>query len=381
VHTADDDSVPVPHDAFRLPRAVLNWKTPTMGGVAARNQRAAHDAKSGPAARRDAFDEMGELDELEDEPTRMVQVYVPRTPERALAQTPERPDPVKLALAAGQAALARGAELWREGPLRTAAMLAGIALITYVAVAGLHQGTGLRQGNSGSSQTMLAPAAALPTAAPIVVEQLNGVQRPTEMAAAPATPPAEPSDRARTHSSGSRARETSFSAAPVSRSSSYQSVAPTPSRSKSRRAERSGTSASSGSSGLPAWGAEAVREFSGASTSKSTPVSARSSQALTAKPFASSATAPASVAGTRPTATVPVREPAKPVPVAAVKPVAPPKPAAPPPPSKPLTMDQVLNRVEDAAKEQRKKAGLHAPKTSKRDAELDELISGSMKKK
>jgi len=30
VHAADDDSVPVPHDAFRVPRGVLKWKTPYL---------------------------------------------------------------------------------------------------------------------------------------------------------------------------------------------------------------------------------------------------------------------------------------------------------------------------------------------------------------
>jgi hypothetical protein len=81
------------------------------------------------------------------------------------------------------------------------------------------------------------------------------------------------------------------------------------------------------------------------------------------------------------TASVPVREAAKPAPVVAAKPAEPPKPVAPPRPSKPLTMDQVLNQVEEAAQAERKEKGLKAPKTSKRDAELDQLISGSMKSK
>jgi hypothetical protein len=41
----------------------------------------------------------------------------------------------------------------------------------------------------------------------------------------------------------------------------------------------------------------------------------------------------------------------------------------------------VLNQVEAAAQAQRKQAGLKAPKTSKRDAELDALISGATKSK
>jgi hypothetical protein len=44
-------------------------------------------------------------------------------------------------------------------------------------------------------------------------------------------------------------------------------------------------------------------------------------------------------------------------------------------------MDEVLNQVEEAAQAQRKQAGLKAPKASKRDAELDDLINGAMKPK
>lgn len=65
----------------------------------------------------------------------------------------------------------------------------------------------------------------------------------------------------------------------------------------------------------------------------------------------------------------------------AAKPAEPAKPVAPPRPSKPLTMDEVLNQVEEAAQAQRKRAGLEAPKASKRDAELDDLINGAMKSK
>jgi hypothetical protein len=44
-------------------------------------------------------------------------------------------------------------------------------------------------------------------------------------------------------------------------------------------------------------------------------------------------------------------------------------------------MDQLLNRVEEVAREQHKEAGHKAPKTSKRDAELDELITGAIQSK
>jgi hypothetical protein len=81
------------------------------------------------------------------------------------------------------------------------------------------------------------------------------------------------------------------------------------------------------------------------------------------------------------TATVSAPQPTQPAPAVAAKPAEPPKPVAPPRPSKPLTMDQVLNQVEEAAQAQRKEKGLKAPKTSKRDAELDELITGTMKSK
>lgn len=63
------------------------------------------------------------------------------------------------------------------------------------------------------------------------------------------------------------------------------------------------------------------------------------------------------------------------------KPAEPAKPAAPARPSKPLTMDQVLNQVEEAAQAQRKQAGLKAPAAGKHDAELDALINGAMKSK
>lgn len=69
----------------------------------------------------------------------------------------------------------------------------------------------------------------------------------------------------------------------------------------------------------------------------------------------------------------------KPVPSALAKSVEPaPKPAAPAPPSKPLTMDQLLNRVEDAAQAQRGKKGLPTGPKSKKDAELDDLINSAV---
>jgi hypothetical protein len=408
VRTADDDSVPVPYDAFRLPRAVLNWKKPYPSGVSARRQRDELEPEDTDVSRLDArasssgsrAQVRASTDDLDDEPTRMMQVFTPPPPA-------ERPDVLQLLLAVASerldAAFARAAKLWRDGPLRTATMLGGVALVTYLAT------TGVRHGSATGTQTVLAPAAAMPAAAPIIVEQLNGARQPRETVAAPQHGGSDrPSARSAT---SNRAREASFAPTTASKSSGYQTVAPAQSKSKSRRAERSRANVSSGSAGLPAWGAEAVQEFSGGSTSggKSAPVTSRS-QALTAKPPAASGGIPPPMAAYRSTASAkptassdgipppmaayrssassasatasaPAREPTKPAPVVAAKPAEPPKPVAPARPSKPLTMDQVLNQVEEAAQAQRKKAGLKAPKTSKRDAELDELISGSMKSK
>lgn len=374
MHTADDDSVPVPQEAFTLPRALLNWETPPRRGVA---DRAELDLDPTPVSGRDPFtashaEPRASTDALDDDPT-IALAIVPR-----MREQPDAPEvsPAR-ASAHFDAALARAAQLWRDHPLRAAAIVAGVAVITYLAVDGARQRNGIR------SQTVLAPAAAAPAARPIIVEQLSDVRQPRETGTGSLR-------REGKRSAGKRARETSFAATPASQSGGDPAIAPVQSRSKTHQAERSSTTASSSSAGLPAWGAEAVRDFSGTkSSSKAAPVPTRP-QPLTAKPTApSSADIPPAVAADQPSA----REQPKPESVVAAKPVQPPEPvlaakpaeplapAAPPPPSKPLTMDQMLNQVEEAAQAQRKKAGLKAPKTSQRDAELDELINGAMQSK
>jgi len=255
VHTADDDSVPVPY-ALKLPRAVLNWKTSTSSSRA-EPHASTSSSRAEPRASTDA---------LEDEPTRMMQVFVPaptpglaRARNRALRQ---HTDAVQVLLARGtayfDAARARAVKLWRDGPLRTAAMMGGVALVTYLAVGGVRHGT------SNGTQTVLAPPAALPAGAPIIVEQLDGARQPHETIAAP--PRGEQSDKPSRRSTGGRARETSLATTPASTSNGYQTTAPA--KSKSRRAERSSATVSSSPAGLPAWGAEAVRDFSGVKSSK-----------------------------------------------------------------------------------------------------------------
>jgi hypothetical protein len=389
VHTADDDSVPVPHGALKLPRAVLNWKTPPLHSGAWRTQGEEFevddtdvtpvdppsDSRTNTLAASDAHD---------DDPTRAIQITVPpRTPERTAAREGLP------ALGAGrlQGLLARGAarfqgllprgaahldaarahaaELWRAGPLRTAAMVAAAVLITYLAVGGG------RRGGDNRAPTVLVPVAAPPAAAPIIVEQLSGSRQSSETAAAPLQ--AEESDKAGRRSASSRARVTSTPTTPVGKSGGYQVVAPAQSKPQSSRAERSNKAGASSSVELPAWGVEAVREFS--SEKSSAGASGTSApQTLTAK----SASSNADIAP-------PMQPKAEPVvaakPAEPVKTAEPAKPVAPPPPSKPLTMDQVLNQVEEAAQAQRKQAGLKAPKASKRDAELDELINGAMNSK
>jgi hypothetical protein len=323
VRTADDDSGPVPHEAFKLPRALLNWGTPARRSLAGRRQRYELDPDRTPVTRRDPLDGAraqlrAPTDAFDDEPT--TAIPTPILPRPILPRTPERPDAPRVLRGAGQlgTALARAAQLWRDRPLRTAAIMAGAALLTYLAVADA------RHRSSGDSQMLLAPVVVLPAAAPIIVEQLNEARELPETGAPPLR--GKQTDKPGRRSAGRRARETPFALAAVSESGD-QPIAPA--QSKSQRAEPSSTTMSSSSAELPAWNAEAVRDFSGA-------------------------------------------KPAEPPD---------PEPVAPPPPSKPLTMEQMLNQVEEAAQAQRRQAGLKAPKTSQRDAELDELINGAMTSK
>jgi hypothetical protein len=248
-------------------------------------------------------------------------------------------------------------------------MLVGAVLITYLAV------SGMQRGGNERTQTVLAPPVALPTAAPIIVEQLNDARQPPQGFAAPH--PVEQADRPGRRSTSSRAHATAFATAPASKSSGPQTNAPAQSRpTKPSRAERSSPTVSSSTAGLPAWGADALRDFSGGKSSPGTNAPSQV-QAPVAKPATSNADIPPPMASYRPSPS----EGKSAAPAVAAKPVEPPKPEAPQRPSKPLTMDQVLNQVEEAAQAQRKQAGLKAPRTSKRDAELEELISGAMKSK
>jgi hypothetical protein len=366
VRTADDDSGPVPHEAFKLPRALLNWGIPSQRGGAGRGERDEPDPDRTPVTRRDPLtgsraEVRAFADEFDDDPTRAI-------PLPLLPRSQELPDAPQVLRGRGavrlDAALARAAQLWRDRPLRTAAIVAGVALITYFAV------DGARQRSNSGSQTLLAPTSARPATAPIIVEQLSEARQPRKKAAAPLR--GKQTDKPGRRSAGRRARETPFAAVPASNNSGDQAIAPA--QSQSRRAERSSTTVSSSAAGLPAWGAEAVREFSGGKNSKAASVTTPS-QGLTAKPASSSADVPSPMAADPPSA----REQPKPAPVVAAKPIEPPEPVAPPRPSKPLTMDQMLNQVEEAAQAQRKQTGLKAPKTTQRDAELDELINGAMK--
>jgi hypothetical protein len=346
VRTADNDSSPVPYDTFRFPRAVLNWKPRYRAPVSRLDLLAGSRAQ--PRASTDEFEDEP-TKTFEDGPTKMMEGNV-------LVRRPERSEAPQILLVRAAARLdaarARAAQLWRDGQLRAAAMMGGVAIITYLSVGGM------RHDSSNGTQAVLAPPAlALPALEPIIVEQLNGARQPDQTAAALLR--GEQSDRPSRRSASSRARETPFATAPARRSAGAQAIAPAQSKVKTHVAERSSTTMSSSSAGLPAWGAEAMRDFSDGASSKG----ARTTS------------------GYRPTATatVPARE--QTADVLAAEPAEPPKPVAPPRPTKPLSMDEMLNQIEEVAQAQRKQAGLKAPTISERDAELDELISGAMKSK
>jgi hypothetical protein len=318
---AEDDSGAVSQGEFKLPRALLNLDR--------LSPRHALDPVRTPVSHRDPL-------------------AGSRAEARASSDEFEDVD----------AALSRTARLWRDHPLRTAAIVAGVALISYFGV------DGARNRGSRSPQTLPAPAAALSVPVPIV-EQLSEARQPLETEAAPL--------RGK-QTVGRRAPETPFAGVPAGKDSGDQAIVSA--QAKSRPAERSSTSVPSSSAGLPAWGAESLRAFSEAKSSKAASMTA-GSQAHTAKPASSSADVPP------PLAADPrgEREQPKPALVVAAKPAEPPEPLAPPRPNTPLTMEQMLNQVEEAAQARRKKEGLKAPRTSQRDAELDELINSTMASK
>jgi hypothetical protein len=261
--------------------------------------------------------------------------------------------------------MARAREYWRVGPVRSGAMLFGVALATYLAVGGL-------RGGSDAPRSGAVSRGAVTPSGPPVIEQLNGGRKSIDSAITIEAPRREHSDKPRAaKTGGSRASEAAF--APPSPPPSRRSAA---AASKPTRGARQAAANTQSQVALPAWGNEALRVFGSEKPGTTAPKPTKS----TSKPFTASVqTTPVPIS--KPT---PISKPALLVvakPVVPPKPIEPPKPVEPPKPTKPLTMDQVLDRVESAAKTQRKKAGLAAPKTSKRDAELEQMITGSMKGK
>lgn len=209
------------------------------------------------------------------------------------------------------------------------------------------------------------PAAAVPAAprpVPLpIVEQLSEAHQPLETEAAPL----------RGKQTGARrAPEAPLASVPEGKERGDQAIVSA--QSKSRPAEPSSTPVPSSSAGLPPWGAESLSAFSAAKSSK-TASTTQASQAHTAKPASSSADMPPALAADPHGE----REQPKPARVVAAKLAELPVSVAPLLPNTPLTMEQLLNQVEEAAQARRKDEGLKAPKTSQRDAELDALINGA----
>jgi hypothetical protein len=253
---------------------------------------------------------------------------------------------------------------WRGSRARTGVMLGIVAVVAYLAVGGL------RNGSCSTTQTAALPAAMAPSGPP-VVEQLNGSGRKSIDSAKVSSSSArrDHGDRPRASKSSSSRSENLFAA--PSHSGSNSSSRRSSGSSKQTRAVAT-SRAPVQSAGLPAWGNEALREFG-------------SSAKPSGKDGKSTAQEPAPVqlakAAPPPPQAAPVFVPKPMFPTKASKPIEPPTPVEPPKPVKPMTMDQVLDRVEASAKAQRKKAGLGAAKQSKADEELEALITGTMKKK
>jgi hypothetical protein len=264
---------------------------------------------------------------------------------------------------------------------QTALMVVAVVVAAYFIVDHLRH-----SGNATQPET--ASALMAPTLAP-VVEQLGDTSRGREAAlAGSGTARRARTDKPRggkasgERASGFATREAhepmAISApAPVARAQNVESRRKTkPTRASRVAAARAATKAQAHQSvALPAWGAEAIREFEPAKAGKSAPTPTHKSSALVvSKPVA------ASTSSAKPMfATKPIASPSKSF---ASVPVTPPKPAAPPPPSKPLTLNQLLNKVEDAAHAQQKgkKEAPSKPK-SKGDSELDDLINKAVHEK
>jgi hypothetical protein len=292
----------------------------------------------------------------------------------------------------------RGAP-WNRGFSRSAqatAVVLAVAAGAYIAVDRLkHGGT--------SSEASGAAFASSPVGAPIV-EQLDPASVARAKAAAEAAAASVPQKRQRPGKQSSargagqamaagfgaseRAAAPQQPARPAAPSKRASAPAPAP------RSARGASSRAQGgaSSALPAWGAEATREFSGAKPSKA---AASKPAPAPVAPAPVAASKPAPVAPGRPApvaAAKPVPEPASPPAAAASQPtsgrgaIPPPfsRPvapaAAPPPKEENLTMDQLLNRVVGAARENRISEGKGAkgPKSEK-DNELEDLLDQAMK--
>jgi hypothetical protein len=240
---------------------------------------------------------------------------------------------------------------WRPTRMQLAAIAGGVALLSYVGVRG-----GQR---SAEAPPVSAPAFSAPTPAP-VIEQLD---KPAKARASTlrASPRHDLSDKVDVGQASAPARAVATPArAPTSGGAERRSTGVS---AKPARAPSS-VIAPSSPPGLPAWGDLGTSKPSspskGAQVAAKVPVTPKTTPATPMTTPAPPKTTPATSKATA---------------------LAPLKPAAPSAPAKPLTMDQVLDRVEDVAQAQRNKSGRPAPKTSKRDAELDALISGSMKSK
>jgi hypothetical protein len=264
----------------------------------------------------------------------------------------------------------RADAIW-QGRGRVAAMLIAVAATAYLSVGGLRR-------DHDVNISAAAPAAPPPAVTALVVEQLPGSAQLNKSGArsvvSPARAPArldQPREHASIEARGSTREPNKVhgKSASVPRTTATASAKPS-------RASRASARVQSGP-GLPAWGSETVREFSSFKandkvSSMKAPATVTPKPAAMAKP--TQPTGPQIIVTNKaPTAAAKL--------VAAAKPVEPPKPAAPPAPSKPLTMDQLLNRVEDAAKTQRKNAGLAPPKKQAVDSDLDALIRGATQNK
>jgi hypothetical protein len=288
----------------------------------------------------------------------------------------------------------RRAGSWNRGFRRSAqvtAVVLAVAAGAYVAVDRLKHGAAPSEASS--------PAfASSPVGAP-VVEQLDPASVARANAATAVDPAPQKRQRAGKHSSGQGAGQMAAGVVGASERAAPQqqpSGPVAPSKRASAPAPRSGRGAaraqSGASSALPAWGSEATREFSTAKPSKA---AASKPAPLEAPPAPVAASKPAPVAASKPApvaAAKPIAEPASPpaatasqptsgrgaIPPPFSRPVAP--VAAPPAKEENLTMDQLLNRVVGAARENRisEGKGAKAPKSEK-DNELEDLLDQAMK--